>query len=77
MKVLRVGIIMRSDYSGKHKKIQESKKNCRLLGSTRKRFIGRKKLLQFTWQQVCYGLIGSAREKNDYMFASVVGDVVA
>ena len=30
------------------------------------------KLLQFMWQQVCYGLIGSARGKNACMFASVV-----
>jgi hypothetical protein len=75
--VLREGIIMHSDYSGEHKKIQEFGKNCRLLGSTRKSFIGRKKLLQFLWQQVCYGLIGSAKGKNACMFASVVGDVVA
>jgi hypothetical protein len=34
-----------------------------------------KKLLQFLWQQVCYGLIGSARGKNDCMFASVIDDV--
>jgi hypothetical protein len=36
-----------------------------------------KKLLQFLWQLVCYGLVESARGKNACMFASVVGDVVA
>jgi hypothetical protein len=46
------------------------------MGSTRKKFIGRKKLLQFLWQQVCYNLL-SARGKNSCMFASVIDDVVA
>jgi hypothetical protein len=32
-------------------------------------------LLQFLWQQVCYGLIRSARGKNVCMFVSVVDDV--
>jgi hypothetical protein len=36
-----------------------------------------KKLLQFLWQQVCYGLMGSARGNNSCMFGSVVGDVVS
>ena len=36
-----------------------------------------KKLVQFLWKQLCYGLMGSARGKNACMFSSVVGDVVA
>jgi hypothetical protein len=29
----------------------------------KKTFIGRKKLLQFLWQQVCYGLLGQSEER--------------
>ena len=52
--------------------IREELKTSRI--SKEKLHMG-KKLLRFLWQQVCYGLIGSARGKNACMFASVVDDV--
>jgi hypothetical protein len=54
---------MHNDYSGEHKKIQESWKNGMLLGSTRKSVKGRKKLLQFIAASM-FWLVWTARGKN-------------
>jgi hypothetical protein len=56
------------EYSGIREELKTS-------GISKEKLHMGKKLLQYMWQQVCYGLIGSARGKIACMFATIVDEV--